>query len=224
MPESAEGDRDPARGDALLLWPAATALVAGLATAVYGVASMPDPPPQPAAAAASPTAVPSEAASPVPVLGFSPPVAIAVPRLGIRADVIRLGLDEDGSVAVPRPEQARLAGWYEHSPAPGQRGATVVLGHVDSARLPGGKAVFYRLGSLRPGDRVDIRRADGVTASFAVDRVTTVSKDRFPTEAVYGPATTPQLRLITCGGAYTAGRGYTGNVIVFGHYTGARSG
>lgn len=149
---------------------------------------------------------------------------IDLARLGIHADVLGLGLNKDGTVAVPRPEQAREAAWYDGSAAPGQPGPAVVLGHVDSARLPGGRAVFWRLGQVRAGDRVDVLRADGITARFTVDTVVTVAKDRFPTEAVYGPTPAPELRLITCGGSYTGGRGYDSNVIVFAHYTGFAGG
>ncbi len=149
---------------------------------------------------------------------------IDLARLGIHADVLGLGLNEDGTVAVPRPEQAREAAWYDGSAAPGQPGPAVVLGHVDSARLPGGRAVFWRLGEVRAGDRVDVLRADGITARFTVDTVVTVAKDRFPTEAVYGPTRAPELRLITCGGTYTGGRGYDSNVIVFAHYTDSAGG
>ncbi|MEU0023569.1 class F sortase [Streptomyces rochei] len=160
----------------------------------------------------------------MPTLGASPPVRIVIERLGIEAGIMRLGLNPDGTVAVPPPEQARQAGWYDGSATPGQRGPAVVLGHVDSARLPGGKAVFYRLGQARPGDRVEITRTDGVTARFTVDSVTQVPKKRFPSRAVYGPTRTAQLRLITCGGTYTEDGGYDSNIIVFAHYTGAQDG
>ncbi|MEU0042821.1 MULTISPECIES: class F sortase [Streptomyces] len=190
--------------------------------AVYGVASMPTPAPSPAATGSLPPRAPATAAAHVPTLGSSRPVRIVIERLGIDAGILRLGLNKDGTVAVPRPDQAHRAGWYDGSAAPGQRGPTVVLGHVDSARLSGGRAVFYRLGQARPGDQVEITRADGITARFTVDSATQVAKKRFPTEAVYGPTRTAQLRLITCGGTYSESGGYDSNVIVFAHYTGAR--
>jgi hypothetical protein len=204
-----------------LLWPATAGLAVGLALAGYGVMDSPEPPPQPPVTGSSrPVGTPPPAAADVPALGFSPPVRIDVGRLGIHAGVLDLGLNDDGTVAVPRPEEAGEAGWYDGSSAPGQKGPAVLLGHVDSARLPGGRAVFYRLGQARPGDRVDVRRADGITARFTVDEITTVPKDHFPTQSVYGPTRTPELRLITCGGAYTAKAGYAGNVVVYAHYTG----
>jgi hypothetical protein len=41
-------------------------------------------------------------------------------------------------------------------------------------------------------------------------------KDKFPTEAVYGPTFDAALRLITCGGAFDYATGhYLSNVVVF---------
>lgn len=43
----------------------------------------------------------------------------------------------------------------------------------------------------------------------------TVPKEDFPTEDVYGPAPTAQLRLITCGGVFDDSYGhYVDNVVV----------
>ena len=79
-----------------------------------------------------------------------------------------------------------------------------------------GPAVFFRLASLRPGDRAYVRRADGTLAVFRVIAVRTYRKDRFPTAAVYGPAVGSQLRLITCGGIFDpALRSYLSNVVVY---------
>jgi hypothetical protein len=41
-------------------------------------------------------------------------------------------------------------------------------------------------------------------------------KDRFPTQAVYGPTPDPELRLITCGGAFDYATGhYLSNIVVY---------
>jgi hypothetical protein len=66
-----------------------------------------------------------------------------------------------------------------------------------------------------PGDLVEIRRSDGRTARFTVTDVRFYPKDRFPTDAVYGPAPAPELRLVTCGGVFDrANRNYEDNVVV----------
>ncbi len=126
---------------------------------------------------------------------------------------MELGLQPDRSLEVPPLSRAETAGWYRFSPSPGQVGPAVIVGHVDSRTGP---AVFYRLSSLRPGDLVQVRRADGVVAEFAVDHIESFAKSAFPTQAVYGQIEQAGLRLITCSGEYRAAEGgYQENTVVF---------
>ncbi|WP_306326439.1 class F sortase [Streptomyces venezuelae] len=171
-------------------------------------------PPQPLAAAA-PDAVRADAALaalPVPdPLPASTPVRVRVPAVRIDAPVTEVGLDADGWIEAPPPEENRLAGWFTGAVTPGERGTAVLVGHVDT---PGGRAVFYDLGALGKGHRVEVARRDGRTAVFAVYGVEVVPKEGFPAERVYADAGVPELRLITCGGTFTEENGYAGNVVV----------
>lgn len=97
-------------------------------------------------------------------------------------------------------------------PAPGAAGSAVVLGHVDSRRGPG---VFFGLHALQTGDVVDVGRADGSVARFAVTSVQTYRKDAFPGELVYGGVGASTLQLVTCGGEFDReARSYLSNVVV----------
>src|SRR6185436_12507379 len=120
----------------------------------------------------------------------SQPVRLTVARLKIRTDVTASGLAPDGTVEVPPLSRPKAVNWYSPGPSPGEIGPAVLLGHVDSRSGP---AVFYSLGLMRPGDLIAVARKDGTTARFAVDQVTTVPKDRFPTAKVYGDLTYPGL-------------------------------
>jgi hypothetical protein len=143
----------------------------------------------------------------------SPPVGLAIPSIAVRSTkIVDLGLQDDGSIEVPR--DASAPGWFTPGPSPGQLGPAVIAGHVDSTTGP---AVFYRLSELRPGARVDVTRTDGSVATFSVDRVLTFEKDDFPTRAVYGATTRAELRLITCGGNYDDDTGYDSNTVAFAH-------
>ena len=139
------------------------------------------------------------------------PVRVEIPRIGVASSLDRLGRAPDGTVE--EPTRWEVAGWYAPGTRPGDPGSAVILGHVDSKRGP---AVFFRLRELRQGDRVTIRRADGSSVRFIVQRTEQYPKDRFPTDAVYYPTLTPALRLVTCGGEFdaTVGR-YRSNLIVF---------
>ncbi|WP_214409581.1 class F sortase [Sphaerisporangium fuscum] len=154
------------------------------------------------------------AATPVPaVLTRSEPRRLDVPRIGVHVPLGRLGLNADGTVQIPPVDHPEQAGWYARGVTPGERGAAVILGHVDGG---GRKGVFFDLGRMRAGDTITIGRADGSTATFAVESVEMVAKSRFPTRRVYGPLDHAGLRLVTCGGTFDRRIGhYTSNVIVY---------
>ncbi|MEU3252273.1 class F sortase [Streptomyces sp. NPDC006997] len=155
------------------------------------------------------TRTPAESAPPP---RRSAPLRLSIPAIGVDTPVIRLGLAPDGTVEVPPVTAHDRAGWYEHSPAPGQTGPSVILGHVTVGRF--GDGVFRHLSALRRGAGVVARLGNGTRAAFTVTSVRTVAKARFPSDDVYGDVGAPELRLITCGGRRTAD-GYPDNVIVF---------
>ncbi|MGW5608445.1 class F sortase [Streptomyces sp. NPDC003753] len=154
----------------------------------------------------------SASAKPAPALERSAPVRLRIPAIGVDTPVMRLGLAQDGSVQVPPVTAHDRAGWYWHSPTPGQVGPSVILGHVTVGSY--GDGVFRHLAELHRGDRIVVRLENGTAAVFTVSAVRTVAKADFPTEEVYGNVNRPELRLITCGGPRT-GDGYLDNVIVF---------
>jgi hypothetical protein len=145
------------------------------------------------------------------VLPASHPVAVSIPKLGVRSRLVDLGLGRDGAMEVP--QDPALAGWFSGGPTPGALGPAVIAGHVTWNGAP---AIFYRVSSMRPGDQVTVTRKDGRTAVFTVTRVARFSKSQFPSRAVYGRIDHAGLRLITCGGTYDAARHrYLDNVVVF---------
>ncbi|MFB8243525.1 class F sortase [Streptomyces sp. NPDC055952] len=157
--------------------------------------------------------------SAVTALPPSPPRRIRVPAIRVDAPLTGLGLTRAGSLDVPPAARPELAGWYEAGTTPGERGTAIVAGHVDNAEGP---AVFYRLGSLAKGSTIEVDRRDGRVAVFTVDAVEVYDARDFPDAKVYGPARRPELRVITCGGGWSRGTGYRGNVVVFAHLTGSR--
>jgi hypothetical protein len=179
-------------------------------------------PPSPPAAQAMPPAeaAPAPAPTPVPVPGTSAPgphyapLRIQIPAIRASAPIDPLGLNRDGTLAVPTDFQR--AGYYTGRPVPGAKGPAIVVAHVDSKSGP---AVFKRLRELKPGDEVVVSRSDGSDVVFVVDRIESHPKNRFPTRAVYDPTPDATLRLITCGGSFDRRAGhYRDNVIAFAHY------
>ena len=165
-----------------------------------GVAALPAP--------TGPIVAPPQSAAPKPVAS---PVLLTIPLIGVQTQLVTLGLTAAGELQVP--SSTSVAGWYTGSPRPGAIGSAVIVGHIDSLSGPG---VFYRLSELAAGDKIYVKRADGTLAEFRVTSIQTYLKDRFPTEDVYGPVPDPELRLITCGGAFDAVTGhYLSNIVVY---------
>lgn len=181
----------------------------------HGRPSPPGPGPAP-----SPTTVPPPPDTTTgPVLPQSLPVSVSIPAIHVQSSLQSLGLNPDGTLAVPQPgPNYDEAAWYNGSPTPGQLGPSVIEGHIDSAS--NGPSVFYNLGALQPGDEVDVTRTDGTVAVFTISGVRQYAKDEFPTSTVYGNTTFAALRLITCGGAFDSATGhYLNNTVVFASLT-----
>jgi LPXTG-site transpeptidase (sortase) family protein len=139
------------------------------------------------------------------------PVSLTIPAIGVKAPVINLGLNRNGTLQVP--STTPVVGWYTGSPRPGATGSAIIAGHVDSRAGPG---VFFWLRNMRRGERIYVRRADGTLAVFTVTAVQIYAKNDFPTTTVYGPVPDAELRLITCGGTFDyASRRYLSNVVVY---------
>ncbi|CAN5202418.1 hypothetical protein BH23ACT9_BH23ACT9_00810 [soil metagenome] len=136
------------------------------------------------------------------------PVLIEIPAIGLSADVILLGLEDDGALEVPT--DFAQTGWWSGGTHPGDVGPAVIAGHVDSRQGP---AVFFDLEALAYDDLVRVTRADGSAATFAIRSSIAVEKDTFPTDLVYGSTDDSVLRLITCDGDFSGGS-YLGNLIV----------
>lgn len=147
-----------------------------------------------------------------PILVASLPTHITLPTVKIDADFEEpLGVQTNGEIDAPQSYDK--VAYYKFGPTPGEVGPAVVLGHVDSKAGP---AVFYSLGQLKPGDPIEIRRADGSIATFTVEKFERYPQNAFPTQAVYGDIPYAGLRLITCSGVYDRGvLRYSHNLVVF---------
>lgn len=99
-------------------------------------------------------------------LGRSVPVRLVIPALGVDAEVVTLRLHR-GELGLPA--DPRLAGWYERGTSPGELGSAVIVGRAGPVRPD--RPIFAELGRLAAGDTVRVVRADGMVASFAVERV-----------------------------------------------------
>ncbi|KOV67919.1 class F sortase [Streptomyces sp. MMG1121] len=215
MRRSGRRSRSARLGDVAIA--AVTVVALGSGVWLLGSGAGTHTPPQPAATEGRTDPGGERSASPA--LAPSPPTRIRIPAIRVNAPLMGLALTPSGSLDVPPAQNKNLAGWYEAGTLPGETGTAIVAGHVDNTEGP---AVFYNLGALKRGARIEVDRRDGSVAVFTVDAVEVYAARDFPDAKVYGAADRPELRVITCGGAYSRATGYQGNVVVFAHLTGGR--
>ncbi|MFM9450895.1 class F sortase [Streptomyces europaeiscabiei] len=192
----------------------ALVLLTGLALIRNGSGEFDVGPPQPASAAAAdsrstPRGTFTDVPDPMP---YSMVDRVLIPSIRVDAPAMPVGLDTQGWVDAPPARDPNLAGWFTGAVSPGEKGTAVVVGHVDNDQGP---AVFYGLGALKKGAKVEIRRADRKTAVFEIYGIEVFEKNNFPGDRVYGNSGIPELRVITCGGGFSKQNGYDGNVVVF---------
>lgn len=132
--------------------------------------------------------------------------SLAVPELGIRnASIIPVGVDAGGRLAVG-PSVRSVYTWRQ-GVRPGQLGSAVIAGHTWSQ----GAGVFDQLGTLRPGDRVSVGRAD-----FEVTRVRRVrSLPARDVQALFSDRGRARLVLITCGDRSNTTGVYASRILVY---------
>jgi LPXTG-site transpeptidase (sortase) family protein len=163
--------------------------------------------PQPAPYLVEPGVV-FAAADPTPDPATGPPTHLVVPRLGVDAPVVPIGV-VDG-VLLP-PDDPQTLGWWDQGAKPGAvRGGALITGHT----VHTGGGAFDDLETLRKGDLVRVRTTGG-TIEYAVSGVTIYRKGRLARDAqrVFSQTGPGRLVLITC--EDWNGSGYDSNAIVF---------
>lgn len=201
------------RGAATVL---AGLMAVGLVTGCGGDTAKRDTSPrtQPAADGkpSAPQPAPRAQAQPGDTGTVTEPARIAVPKIGVDATVVGVGLKPDGAMETPAYD-ANQAGWYDEGPRPGAVGPAVVAGHVDSRRGPD---VFARLDELTKGDQIVVTDRSARRHTFRVERLERYDKEALAYEEIWGRTPGPTLRLITCSGRYDrAAGGYQGNLVVY---------
>lgn len=140
------------------------------------------------------------------------PVVLRMPRLGLSARIVPVGVGSTGALAVP--DDPAVLGWWSGGAAPGDAtGSIVVDGHVDSARY--GLGVFAHLQELVVGDKVELSVASGLTTMFAIAGRRSYAKSSLPS-SVFDQSLGERLVLITCGGRFDRRTAhYDDNIVLY---------
>ena len=178
--------------------------------------------PSPTEKLATPTQAPRPTTTPAPISsGPEPtglgvlqiPLRLRIPKIGVNATVETVGQTTSGAMDIP--VDANDVAWYGIGPLPGEAGASVIAGHVDSKRGP---AVFWSLQKLQVGDTVDVDQAGGTTRQFVVNSVQWYATDAAPLSTIFSLDGSPRLNLITCGGIFDRNQHmYDKRVVIYTH-------
>lgn len=161
---------------------------------------------EPATASVPPTTLPPETE----IREAVAPVAIQIDQLSLDNDIRAVGIEDDGGLEVPDETEV---GWYEYGSSPGLPGSTVLAAHVS---WNGTLGPFHQLGSLVPGDEVDVVLTDGSIRQYEVVERTMYAKDALPSERIWTTDGDETLVLITCGGSFNPEiRRYRHNIVVY---------
>ena len=152
------------------------------------------------------------AATAHPAAGLARPTRLRVPSLNVSAPVDQV-VTHNGLLDVP--ENIRHVGWWTGSVRPGAAaGATVIVGHVDSAA--NGEGALFHLTDLRAGQRITVSTSTVHRVSYQVYARRIYTKSRPLPESLFTMTGPARLVLITCGGPFdTAARSYLDNIAVF---------
>ena len=143
--------------------------------------------------------------------GPNDPKKIVIPNASTDAFIQKVGVDQHQAVGVPN--NVHIAGWFVDSARPGDKGLSIIDGHVDGRTDVG---VFEKLIKLTKGDTFTVELGNGSKLNYKVTDVVSVpEKEAAAILFSQDPSITSQLNLITCGGRFDRNaRAYDNRVIV----------
>lgn len=200
------------RGGRASLAASAAGLGVGLTLVAQGVLGLGDR--GPLAVNAFAVAPPVGVAAPRPgasaPAGAGRPLRVDLPDLEVSAPVQQVATVK-GVLGVP-DDPGRVGWWSGSSPVGAAAGATVLAGHVDSARL--GPGAFFRLHELSAGSTVTVSSAT-TRVTYRVYARQVHDKARPLPAGLFTRTGPPHLVLITCGGPFDERTSrYRDNIVV----------
>jgi len=119
----------------------------------------------------------------------------------------------EGRVLHPPDDPVRVGWWMGSSLAGSDQGATVLVGHVDTAAA--GPGALFRLTDLEPGAEIILYTADDTEVRYSVIARTEYPKTGDLPAELFRTSGAPKLTLITCGGEFDgANQTYADNIVV----------
>lgn len=139
------------------------------------------------------------------------PVGLQIDTIDVSPYPVRsVGLQDDGQLEVPDETEI---GWYKYGATAGHPGSTVLAAHVN---WKGSQGPFSQLGTVEPGDQIEVALDDGTTRNYEVTERTMYRKLELPKERIWRNTGAEELVLITCGGDFNPEiRSFKSNIVVY---------
>ncbi len=126
------------------------------------------------------------------------PKFITMPTINTDGFIQKVGVDQKKQIAVPN--NIHVAGWFNQTAIPGEKGLSIIDGHV-TGRVNNG--IFKDLGKLKDGDIFKIEFGNGTSKEFkVVKKIDSLVKDSASVLFSQEPGIERQVNLITCSGVF----------------------
>lgn len=144
--------------------------------------------------------------------GPEDPKYIKLPSISTEGYMQNVGVDQHTQIAVPN--NTHLAGWFVNSARPGQKGLSIIDGHVTGRQNDG---IFRHLSNLKQNDEFSVEMGNGDIKRYRVTRTFAVAVADVPSILFsQDPNIERQLNLITCTGVFDRqSRQYNQRMIIY---------
>lgn len=139
------------------------------------------------------------------------PKYIDLPTIKSGGFIQNVGIDQNNKIAVPN--NIHIAGWFKQSKLPGDKGLSILDGHV-TGRVNNG--IFKNLINVKDGDSFTVEFGDGTRKNFrTVKKIDVPENEAKNVLFSQEPSIVNQLNLITCSGEFNSQtRSYPNRLIV----------
>lgn len=139
------------------------------------------------------------------------PRRLKIPKINVDAAIQYVGLTSNGAMDVP--DNIVDVGWFKFGPHPGEKGVSIIDGHIDNKK--GELGVFNNLNKLLQGDKIYVLSDRGVTTTFVVRKIHDYNPG-YADEVFFSNDNGIHLNLVTCDGTWDKSKkSYTKRLVVF---------
>jgi hypothetical protein len=130
------------------------------------------------------------------------PYKVELPTMGRTQPIVRVGIDKDRKMVVPR--NAEDVAWLDQGPIPGRTKNVVLAGHINYS---GQRGSFEGIGRMKKREDIYLVLKNGKKMHFKVAWVCTFPRDTEHAGQIMGNTKVTSVTLVSCGGTYDSSAG-----------------